>query len=345
MPKVTRGKGNKKPASIEEEEEPIITVVDKTVNKGIKRKASSSVGKNVKKVSSINEEATTGTTQEVEDEEIQLPRTMTLKTSDRLSTKGEKATLKLASWNLNGIRAWLKGDGLKYIEQEQPDMICFQELKCDKEKIPNEATPTGYKSYWLSGDTAGYSGVGLLTKIDPIEVKFGIGVPEHDNEGRVITAEYEKFYFVVSYIPNSGRKLVRLEYRQEFNEAFRNYLKELDKKKPVIWCGDLNVSHQSIDLANAKSNTKTAGYTQEERDDFTKILADGFIDSFRHLYPEQRDAYTFWSYFRSARDRNIGWRLDYFIISSRLQENLCDVIHQTGVYGSDHCPIVLLLSV
>ncbi|CAF1500818.1 unnamed protein product, partial [Adineta steineri] len=153
MPKVTRGKGNKKPASIEEEEEPIITVVDKTVNKGIKRKASSSVGKNVKKVSSINEEATTGTTQEVEDEEIQLPRTMTLKTSDRLSTKGEKATLKLASWNLNGIRAWLKGDGLKYIEQEQPDMICFQELKCDKEKIPNEATPTGYKSYWLSGDT------------------------------------------------------------------------------------------------------------------------------------------------------------------------------------------------
>ncbi|CAF1231666.1 unnamed protein product [Rotaria sordida] len=357
MPKVTKRKVTKNDIpkrnsknNEEEEDTPMITTVDKTneskSTKGIKRKASSSVEKNVKKTSSINEINSIEPTQEVDDDaEIQLPRTMTLKTSDRLSAKGNKATVKFASWNINGIRAWLTNGGLKYIEQEQPDIMCFQELKCDKDKIPSEATPTDYKSYWLSGDTAGYSGVGLLTKIEPIDVKFGIGIVEHDTEGRVITAEYDKFYFIVSYIPNSGRKLVRLGYRQEFNEAFRNYIKELDKKKPVIWCGDLNVSHQSIDLANPKSNTKTAGFTQQERDDFAKILAEDFIDSFRHLYPDERDAYTYWSYFRNARSRNIGWRLDYFIMSSRLQENLCDVIHQTGVYGSDHCPIVLLLAI
>ncbi|CAF1303272.1 unnamed protein product [Rotaria magnacalcarata] len=347
--KLSKNDTSKRDSKSNEDDEPIVTVASTTderkSNKGVKRKASESTEKNVKKSTSVNEINTVEANQDVDDEEIQLPTAMTLKTSDRLSSNGNKPTVKFASWNINGIRAWLAKDGLKYIEQEQPDIMCFQELKCEKEKIPTNATPSGYKSYWLSGDTAGYSGVGLLTKLDPVDVKFGIGIAEHDNEGRIITAEYETFYFVVSYIPNSGRKLVRLEYRQEFNEAFRNYIKELDKKKPVVWCGDLNVSHQSIDLANPKSNTKIAGFTQEERDDFAKVLADGFIDSFRYLYPDERDAYTYWSYFRNARIRNIGWRLDYFIISSRLQEKLCDTIHQTGVYGSDHCPIVLLLSI
>ena len=192
-------------------------------------------------------------------------------------------------------------------------------------------------------------------------MKFGIGLAEHDNEGRVITAEYDRFYLVVSYIPNSGRKLVRLAYRQQFNRAFHTYLKELEKKKPVIWCGDLNVAHQPIDLTNPKTNSKTAGFTKEEREDFSRILDDGFLDSCkspingrsfisirlrldRHLYPDERDAYTYWAYFRNARARNIGWRLDYFLLSSSLGESICDVLIQNGVYGSDHCPIVLLLA-
>ncbi|CAF1252065.1 unnamed protein product [Rotaria magnacalcarata] len=315
------------------------------IKKGKKRTASTSPAKKVKKTGSI--EQVDDDTENIEESKNESKQTgpMTLKTSDRLSCKNEKANLKLVSWNVNGIRAWITNKGLKYIEQEQPDIICFQELKCDKEKIPKEATPTGYKAFWLSGDQAGYSGVGLLTKIDPVDVKYGIGIAEHDNEGRVITAEYDKFYLVASYIPNSGRKLVRLTYRQKFNQAFHAYLKELDSKKPVIWCGDLNVSHLEIDLANPKTNTKTAGFTKEERNDFSKILTDGFIDSFRHLYPDKRDAYTYWAYFRNARQRNIGWRLDYFILSSNLQEYLCDFIIQNQVYGSDHCPIVLLLAV
>jgi len=270
---------------------------------------------------------------------------MTLKTSDRLSPKNEKPNLKIVSWNVNGLRAWLSHGGLDYIQQEAPDIMCFQEMKCDKLKIPVNATPDGYKSYWSSGDIAGYSGVGLVTKITPVNVTFGIGVDEHDNEGRVITAEYDKFYFVASYIPNSGRKLVRLEYRQKFDDAFHMYLKRLDKIKPVIWCGDLNVAHQSVDLANPTKNTKTAGFTVEERANFTRILNDGFIDSFRHLYPDAKSVYTYWAYFRNARANNIGWRLDYFVLSSRLAEHLCDVIIQTGVFGSDHCPVVLLLAI
>ncbi|CAF1351354.1 unnamed protein product [Adineta steineri] len=357
MPKVTKLKVTQNVTSKRnlnknknDESQSIITIVDKTDDENLnekqakKRKASTSPNKKVKKVASTSEDDNMENTEKISSK-IKQPAAMTLKTSDRLSCKGEKSTLKIASWNVNGIRAWITKGGLKYIELEQPDLICFQELKCDKEKIPIQATPTGYKSFWLSGDQEGYSGVGLLTKIDPIDVKFGIGIAEHDNEGRVITAEYDKFYLVVSYIPNSGRKLVRLSYRQTFNQAFHTYLKELDRKKPVIWCGDLNVSHQSIDLANPKTNTKTAGFTKEERDDFSKILADGFIDSFRYLYPDKRDAYTYWAYFRQARERNIGWRLDYFILSPSLQESLCDVIIQNDVHGSDHCPIVLLLAI
>ncbi|CAF0950695.1 unnamed protein product [Rotaria sp. Silwood1] len=339
----------------DKESKSIITIEDKIdeksmnkiqIKKGKKRIASTSPVKKIKKTGSIQEEENHDTENiEEHSKEIKQTVSMILKTSDRLSCKGEKSTLKLVSWNINGIRAWLTNHGLKYIEQEQPDIICFQELKCDKDKIPKEATPLGYKSFWLSGDQAGYSGVGLLTKIDPIDVKFGIGIAEHDTEGRIITAEYDKFYLVISYIPNSGRKLVRLAYRQKFNQVFHTYLKELDKKKPVIWCGDLNVSHQSIDLANPKTNTKNAGFTKEERDDFSKILADGFIDSFRYLYPDKRDVYTYWAYFRNARQRNIGWRLDYFILSTNLQEYLCDVVIQNNVFGSDHCPIVLLLAI
>lgn len=307
----------KKLKSTENQPESILTCVDKTK----KRKASTSPEKQRKKPVSNYENL------------------------EKPSEKGQQANLKIVSWNINGIRAWLTSGGLKYLEAEQADIICFQELKCSKEKIPIEATPKGYKSYWLSGDQAGYSGVGLLTKIEPIEVKFGINMAEHDSEGRIITAEYEKFYLVASYIPNSGRKLVRLAYRQDFNRVFHQYLKDLEKSKPVIWCGDLNVSHQSIDLANPKTNTKTAGFTKEEREDFSKILNDGFIDSFRHLYPDKHDVYTFWAYFRNARARNIGWRLDYFILSSSLEKNLCDVLIRSDIYGSDHCPIVLLLAI
>ncbi|CAF1196293.1 unnamed protein product [Adineta ricciae] len=349
MPKVTKLKATQNVApkrdvteDKSDETKPTVTIVDKTQTK--KRKASASPVKKAKKALLTNEDDNAENA-EGASTNVKQPAAMTLQTSERVSCKGEKSTLKLASWNINGIRAWITNGGSKYIEKEQPDIICFQELKCDKDKIPIEATPAGYKSYWLSGDQAGYSGVGLLTKVEPIDVKFGIGVAEHDTEGRVITAEYDKFYLVVTYIPNSGRKLVRLSYRQQFNRVFHTYLKELEKKKPVIWCGDLNVSHQSIDLTNPKTNTKTAGFTKEERDDFSKILADGFIDSFRYLYPDKRDAYTYWAYFRNARQRNIGWRLDYFILSSSLQETICDSLIQNGVYGSDHCPIVLLLAI
>ncbi|CAF0948270.1 unnamed protein product [Didymodactylos carnosus] len=326
--------------------------VEVVPKKGTKRAASKSPKKPVKKTATTSTQGSQNTAADGDDEEVSdtqqlnaTPRTMILKTSDRLSAKNEKPTLKFVSWNVNGIRAWLKNNGLAYIQQEAPDIMCFQEMKCDKLQVPNDCTPPGYKSYWSSGDTAGYSGVGLLTKKDVIKVTFGIDIEEHDKEGRVITAEYDKFYFVASYIPNSGRKLVRLPYRQEWDAAFHLYLKKLDKIKPVIWCGDLNVAHQSIDLCNPKTNTKTSGFTKEERENFSKILNDGFIDSYRYIYPDTVAAYTFWSYFRQAREKNIGWRLDYFVISDRLKEHVCDVLIQNEVYGSDHCPIVLLLAI
>uniref|UniRef100_A0A6M2CTQ2 DNA-(apurinic or apyrimidinic site) endonuclease n=1 Tax=Rhipicephalus microplus TaxID=6941 RepID=A0A6M2CTQ2_RHIMP len=254
--------------------------------------------------------------------------------------------LKLCSWNVNGVRAWLGKEGLEYLKKEQPDVFAIQETKCSDSKLPPEIKNVeGYNAYFLAGDQEGYSGVGLLTKIKPLDVKYGIGVDKHDKEGRVITAEYEKFYLVAVYVPNAGKKLVRLDYRMEWDQDFRAYLKELETKKPVVLCGDMNVAHQEIDLANPKTNKKNAGFTQEERDGFTTLLDAGFVDSFRHLYPDKKGAYTFWTYMMNARAKNVGWRLDYFILSNALERNISDSLIHSEVMGSDHCPVVLLLNI
>jgi len=266
-------------------------------------------------------------------------------TCTKKSSEGKEPNFKIASWNVNGIRAWLSKDGLAYLKSEQPDVLCVQEIKCSKSKIPKETLLEGYSNHWYSADKEGYSGVGMYFKEKPISVDEGIGISKHDDEGRVITAEFEKFYLVNTYIPNSGRGLVRHEYRtKEWDTDFRSYLQGLDAKKPVIWTGDLNVAHLEIDLANPKTNKKNAGFTPEERDNFSKTLESGFIDSFRELYPEQTKAYSFWPYFGNCRAKNTGWRLDYFVMSSRMKGQLCDNIIRSQVLGSDHCPVVLSLA-
>ncbi|KAL5457388.1 hypothetical protein EMCRGX_G034640 [Ephydatia muelleri] len=266
--------------------------------------------------------------------------------SDTAKTKdGRVWNKKFSSWNVNGIRAWLKNSSLPYIQKESPDIFCLQETKCDTKDLPMDTLKVqGYHDYWSSGDTKGYSGTGIYTKEKPLNVTYGIGIAEHDAEGRVITLEFEKYYFVVAYIPNSGEKLKRLEYRQKWNVVFTAYLKKLDATKPVILCGDLNVAHSEIDLANPKGNTKTAGFTKEERQDFTALLKEGFVDSFRHLYPDRTKAYTYWSYRSNARAKNTGWRLDYFVQSERMMKDVCDCVIRSEVYGSDHCPLVLLMA-
>jgi len=260
------------------------------------------------------------------------------------SKTGEKWNLKIASWNVNGLRAVIQKHGLGYLEKEDPDILCVQETKCSKEKIPLTAEAKGYTAYWLSGDTEGYSGVGVYTKKKPISVKYGIGMDKHDKEGRVITAEYDKFYLVNVYVPNAGKKLVRLDYRMEWDKDFRSYLQRLDQDKCVVLCGDLNVSHKEIDLANPKNNKRNAGFTQEERDGFSALLEAGFVDSYRHLYPDLTGAYTFWTYMMNSRAKNVGWRLDYFVLSERLLPNLCESAIRSQVPGSDHCPVTLFLA-
>uniref|UniRef100_V5IDJ2 DNA-(apurinic or apyrimidinic site) endonuclease n=2 Tax=Ixodes ricinus TaxID=34613 RepID=V5IDJ2_IXORI len=253
--------------------------------------------------------------------------------------------LKICSWNVNGVRAWLGKEGLSFLEKENPDVFAIQETKCSDAKLPKEVKDVeGYHSYFLAGDQEGYSGVGLLSKIKPLDVKYGIGKEEHDKEGRVITAEFDKFYLVATYVPNAGKKLVRLNYRMDWDKDFRAYLKELETKKPVVLCGDLNVAHQEIDIANPKGNKRNAGFTQEERDGFTTLLNSGFLDSFRHLYPKKEKAYTFWTYMMNARAKDVGWRLDYFVLSKSLEKNLSNSIILKDVMGSDHCPITLLLN-
>ncbi|GFS36863.1 DNA-(apurinic or apyrimidinic site) lyase [Trichonephila inaurata madagascariensis] len=258
---------------------------------------------------------------------------------------GKAWNLKMASWNINGIRAWLEKNGMSYLHHEKPDILCLQETKCSDDKLPPEVNVEGYHSYWLSGDKDGYSGVGLLSKQKPLSVQYGIEMEKHDNEGRVITAEYDEFYLVATYVPNAGRGLVRLDYRQEWDKDLLTYLKKLDEKKPVVLCGDLNVAHEEIDLANPKTNKKNAGFTKEEREGFSTLLSEGFVDTFRHLYPDEKGAYTFWTYMMNARAKNVGWRLDYFVVSKRFVNNICDSIIRKDVYGSDHCPICLFLNV
>lgn len=264
--------------------------------------------------------------------------------SDAKTSDGKKWNLKIVSWNVDGLRAWLKKDGLSVFEKEKPDVVCLQETKCSDQKLPQEVKNIeGYKSYFMSAEKDGYSGVALISKEEPLSVTYGLDDKTHDAEGRCITAEYEKFYLVTAYVPNAGRKLITLDKRMDWDPKFRKYLKELDAKKPVIMCGDLNVSHKEIDLANPKGNKKNAGFTPEERAGFTDLLAEGFVDSFRHLYPDKRDQYTFWTYMMNCRAKNVGWRLDYFVLSERLVPHLCDNLIRTSMYGSDHCPITLLM--
>lgn len=221
------------------------------------------------------------------------------------------------------------------------DIFCLQETKLQPDQISLELP--GYEQYWNSAVKKGYSGTAVFTRIKPLSVTNGIGIEEHDQEGRVITAEYENFYLVCCYTPNSQRELARLEYRMTWEDAFRNYLLELDKKKPVILCGDLNVAHQEIDLKNPKTNRKNAGFSDEERAKMTELLESGFTDTFRHLYPDAIEEYSWWSYMGKARERNTGWRIDYFITSKRLDDKIQEAkIHQQ-IFGSDHCPVELVI--
>nr|CAD7578477.1 unnamed protein product [Timema californicum] len=266
-------------------------------------------------------------------------------TSSATAKNGKKWNLKISTWNVSGLRALIKKKGLEFLKHEDPDIFCMQEVKCSTKKLPPEAIVDGYHKFWLPADKEGYSGTALFSKQKPLNVTYGLNNKEYDTEGRVITAEYEKYFLVTTYVPNAGRGLVTLPKRMKWDPVLRNYLKDLDTRKPVILCGDLNVAHEEIDLANPKTNTKSAGFTQEERDGMTSLLKQGFVDSFRLMYPDKTGAYTFWSYMGNARARNTGWRLDYFILSERLKENLCDIIIRSDVYGSDHCPVTLLLNV
>lgn len=247
--------------------------------------------------------------------------------------------MKLISWNVNGIRACLQKGFMDFFEETDADIFCLQETKLQEGQHDLELP--GYYQYWNYAEKKGYSGTALFTKIEPQSVVYGIGVEEHDHEGRVITAEYEDFYVVTVYTPNSQRELTRLAYRMQWEEAFLAYVKKLEEKKSVIFCGDLNVAHQEIDLKNPKTNRKNAGFTDEERACFTRVLENGFIDTFRHFYPDLEGVYSWWSYMFQARAKNAGWRIDYFVASEALADRLKDAKIHTGVMGSDHCPVEL----
>ncbi|WWR16779.1 exodeoxyribonuclease III [Lachnospiraceae bacterium JLR.KK008] len=247
--------------------------------------------------------------------------------------------MKLISWNVNGLRA-CEGKGFSdFVRTQQPDILCVQETKLQQGQI--ELDLPEYEMYWNYAEKKGYSGTALFTKIKPTTVSYGIGVAEHDREGRVITAEYENFYMVTVYTPNSQSELARLSYRMEWEDAFFAYLKRLEEKKPVVFCGDLNVAHQEIDLKNPRTNRRNAGFTDEEREKFGNLLAGGFIDTFRYFYPHQENSYSWWSYRFRAREKNAGWRIDYFLVSDVLRDRLEDALIYADVYGSDHCPVGL----
>ncbi len=247
--------------------------------------------------------------------------------------------MKLISWNVNGLRAIMNKGFLDYFEQINADIFCLQETKLQEGQI--DFSPKGYNVYWNSATKKGYSGTAVFSKIEPIKVEYGIGKEEHDQEGRVITLEYKKFYLVNCYTPNSQRELTRLDYRMKWEDEFKLYLKKLDAKKPVILCGDLNVAHNEIDLKNPSANRHNAGFTNEEREKMTELLNNGFVDSFRYLYPNTKDVYSWWSYMFHAREKNAGWRIDYFIVSDRIKKEINDSKILTKVFGSDHCPVEL----
>lgn len=249
--------------------------------------------------------------------------------------------MKLISWNVNGLRACLKNGFKDFFDQADVDIFCLQETKLQQEQIPFE--PEGYYAYWNFAQKKGYSGTAIFTKKEPLQVTYGIGMEEHDLEGRVITLEFEEFYMVTIYTPNSQRGLTRLEYRMKWEDDFLAYLKRLDQNKPVIFCGDLNVAHKEIDLKNPGPNRKNAGFSDEERGKFDQVVQNGFIDTFRHFYPDKTEAYTWWSYMFNARANNAGWRIDYFCVSDVLKDRLKDAVIYPEVLGSDHCPIGLEL--
>lgn len=251
--------------------------------------------------------------------------------------------MKLISWNVNGLRAVMKKGFKEFFEEINSDIFCIQETKMQLDQVDLFITSIldGYYQYWNSAEKKGYSGTAIFTKKEPISVKYGLGIEEHDKEGRVITLEFEEFYLVNCYTPNSKRKLERLPYRMIWEDAVRNYLKKLDEVKPVIYCGDFNVAHQEIDIKNYKTNRGNSGFTDEECEKFTKLLNQGFTDSFRYKYPDKSDSYTWWSYMGNARSKNIGWRIDYFVVSDRIKNKINDAKIYDQILGSDHCPIEL----
>lgn len=247
--------------------------------------------------------------------------------------------MKLISWNVNGIRACLNKGFADTFKQLDADIFCIQETKCQPEQVELEFE--GYTSYWNSAEKKGYSGTAIFTKQKPLNVTYGIGIEEHDKEGRVITLEFEKFYMVDIYTPNSKRELERLDYRQIWEDEIRKYLLKLNETKPVIMCGDLNVAHEEIDLKNPKTNRHNAGFTDEERKKMTELLDAGFTDSFRYLYPDKENAYSWWSYMGHAREKNVGWRIDYFIVSKSIENKIKEATIYPEIMGSDHCPVGL----
>ncbi|WP_066457090.1 exodeoxyribonuclease III [Anaerotruncus rubiinfantis] len=249
--------------------------------------------------------------------------------------------MKLISWNVNGLRACLNKGFLDFFREADADIFCLQETKMQQgqAEIPLE----GYCEYWNSAIKKGYSGTAVFSKTEPLSVAYGLGIDEHDQEGRVITCEYDDFYLVNVYTPNAQKELVRIDYRMRWEDDFRAYLMGLDVKKPVIACGDMNVAHNEIDLKNPKSNRGSAGFSDQERQKMTELLGAGFLDSFRMLYPDKTGAYTWWSYMFNARKNNAGWRIDYFLVSERLRDRVRDSVIHPEVMGSDHCPVGLLL--
>ncbi|MCC3867131.1 exodeoxyribonuclease III [Terrisporobacter mayombei] len=249
--------------------------------------------------------------------------------------------MKLISWNVNGIRACVSKNFMEFFNEVDADIFCLQETKLQENQIDLQLE--GYFQYWNYAKKKGYSGTAIFTKKEPLSVTYGINIEEHDQEGRVITLEFEDFYMVTVYTPNSQSELKRLDYRMKWEDDFRKYLKKLDEIKPVIVCGDLNVAHKEIDLKNPKTNRKNAGFTDEERNKFTQLINEGFIDTFRYFYPDEANIYSWWSYRFKAREKNAGWRIDYFCASEKLKDRLVSAKIHTEVLGSDHCPVELVI--
>ena len=249
--------------------------------------------------------------------------------------------MKFISWNVNGLRSCLNKGFIDFFKEADADFFCLQETKLQPEQV--EISFEGYHQYFNSAKRKGYSGTAIFCKKEPLKVSYDLGMDKHNDEGRVITLEYEDFFLVTLYTPNSQQELARLDYRMEWENDFRAYIMGLDQKKPVIICGDLNVAHQEIDIKNFKSNTKNAGFTPQEREKMTVLLESGFLDTFRYKYPDRKDAYTWWSYMFKAREKNVGWRIDYFLASERLKDCIEDSIIHCNVTGSDHCPVGLIL--